>query len=528
MLHFLLVTCHRPAIVRCCQWPWSGVPSGARILQLSLWFAFGGLGEDLFTRKSPLSAGTSCAVTFCARSKGMQRVGRCATAPDFHRTHIQLAKDSKLVLVQASEPFWSSSAFCTWLLGVDVSVVSCQMGLRCVRLCQCGFRWLCNLQGPELWRHSFDPGLCTAVPPHHWRHHSTRMPSENIWKPNGSHPWPVQAWPEASGTIMKIPRPYAASAGSNMPHTPIYWQLWCCGWAWKSQRGTVLAAGLWAHAFRDRKNPVGQHLDQCCGSRQWELPSINSLCAADASGSYSDWARIPVACASFGYGDLLLGSRWVTALVIFSTSGHFHSITSVPEISFEVWSHLFQSAHRWTHFPPDELSHGLQTDWTAVLDTFIWTHAVIYLLSHPKLRHMSPQALVGHRLAKDAGAFPWTPQPHATSVLGLAFDETKVLNPLVWDLRPHGTPPGFGEAIHDSATWWKTSTLRTLASQCGNSLQWLQCSRAPQVWTHRFDPRSFGQAAASCALWLLVCVAGPSEATSCVRFSHVFSFFSDV
>jgi len=90
----------------------------------------------------------------------------------------------------------------------------------------------------------------------------------------------------------------------------------------------------------------------------------------------------------------------------FSTSGHFHSITSVPEISFEVWSHLFQSAHRWTHFPPDELSHGLQTNWTAVLDTFIWTHAVIYLLSHPKLRHMSPQALVGHRLAKDAGAFP--------------------------------------------------------------------------------------------------------------------------
>ena len=220
-----------------------------------------------------------------------------------------------------------------------------------------------------------------------------------------------------------------------------------------------------------------------------------------------------------GMGTCFLAADESLHWRIFSTSGHFHSITS------EVWSHLFQSAHRWTHFPPDELSHGLQTNWTAVLDTFIWTHAVIYLLSHPKLPHMSPQALVGHRLAKDAGAFPWTPQPHATSVLGLGHDETKVLNPPLWDLRPHGAPPGFGEAIHDSATWWKTSTLRTLASR-GNSLQWLQCSRAPQVWTHRFDPRSFGQAAASCALWLLVCVAGPSEATSCVRFSLSFLMFN--
>ena len=67
---------HNPAMVRCCQWPWSGVPSGARILQLSLWFAFGGLGDDLFTRKSPLSTGTSCAVTFCARSKGWEGVQR--------------------------------------------------------------------------------------------------------------------------------------------------------------------------------------------------------------------------------------------------------------------------------------------------------------------------------------------------------------------------------------------------------------------------------------------------------------------
>jgi len=40
--------------------PWSVVKMAAfafMILQLSLWFAFGGLGDDLFTRKSPLSTG---------------------------------------------------------------------------------------------------------------------------------------------------------------------------------------------------------------------------------------------------------------------------------------------------------------------------------------------------------------------------------------------------------------------------------------------------------------------------------------
>ena len=90
---------------------------GARMIQLTLWVAFAGLGDDLFRRKSPLSPG------WASESRCFIVLFDCFIASKLSK--LQLGSFSSSRATQVFEGFSSFAASFTW------SFASCYLLLSC-------------------------------------------------------------------------------------------------------------------------------------------------------------------------------------------------------------------------------------------------------------------------------------------------------------------------------------------------------------------------------------------------------------